>query len=131
MCDGGESAQTPTGVSRGQCFDRGARPRARSRRQRIERNRRCTNDFAGSGIREPEVKPEELAGAGIAEGEVNQRRRGPTTPTNSRPHLDALLPQRAGKLGALLILFFDDYGITVELRWQPRGTTRGGEHQRN
>src|SRR6266511_1675236 len=114
MCDRGESAQTPSAVSRGQCFDRGARASARSRRQRIERNRRRTNDFAGSGIRQPEVKPEGLAGAGIAEDEVDQRRRMSAAATDSGPHLDALLPHRAGKLDAFLILCVDEEIVAAQ-----------------
>ena len=106
--------QVATAVSRGQCLDRSARSSARSRRQRIERNRCRTNDFAGSGIREPEVKPEGLAGAGIAEGEVNQRRRRSAAATDSGPHLDALLPHRAGKLDALRILFLDQDIVTAK-----------------
>src|SRR6266545_1997319 len=126
----GGICQAARGVSRGQCFDRGARASARSRRQRIERNRRRTNDFAGSGIREPEVKPEGLAGAGIAEGEVNQRRRRSAAATDSGPHLDALLPQRAGKLDALWILFFDDDGVTVQSAGDPRGCAAERQHGR-
>src|SRR6266540_2392402 len=130
MCDRGESAQTPSAVSRGQCFDRGARPRARSRRQRIERNRRRTNDFAGSGIRQPEVKPEGLAGAGIAEDEVDQRRRMSAAATNFGPHLDALLPHGAGKLDALLILFFDEDIVPAQGVRDPRRAAGEGEERK-
>src|SRR5438034_7681423 len=122
--------QVATAVSRGQCLDRSARSSARSRRQRIERNRRRTNDFARSGIREPEVEPEGLAGAGIAEGEVNQRRRRSAAAADSGPHLDALLPHSAGKLDALLILFFDE-DIVPAQGLRNAGRTTGHGEERN
>src|SRR5947208_2120519 len=102
------------GVSRGERFDRCLRPRARSRRQGIERNRRRTNDFARPRVRQPNVKPTGLARAGVAEHEVDQRRRRSTAPADSRPHLDPLLPHRTGQLDTLRILLLDDDAVAAE-----------------
>src|SRR5580765_3066047 len=109
----GESALAARAVSRGERFDRRDRPGARRHRRRVERNRRRTNDFARPGVGEPDVKPEGLPGAGIAEREIDQGRRRSTAAPDLRPDLDALLSHGAGELDALLIPFFDQNIVTA------------------
>lgn len=129
MCDGGESAQGATGVSRGERFDCRHGTGPRRRHEGIERNRRRTDDCARPRVREPNVEPEGLPSARIAEREVDQGSRRSTAPTDFRPHFDPLLPHRPGKLDALLIFLFDKDTVPAQGLWNAGRTT--GQEERN